>query len=295
MKIDSAAPKAFAASAALMLCAALIFAVLLPPAPELDPQSRYMHAAPDGATPRRPFGLDDPDRYALIVYVNGSTEEGKPDPCDTSRPGINIPRTATDLAGRRVQGYELLVFAFCTRTKVGGFNQPDGDGVPKVVRRAEELRTLLDHIADRGFPRTRVFVMGQSAGAWAGLLVQRADSTAFAGLIGFAPAFAGHHGRRSAAWQAERDRQAAFIGEADRLNALIYGYEQDRFEPVRAMGWLRAVPGVRYVPMTARYQHGFDCGVGAAHGAVFGGCIRYFQRRRILDFIAESLVTPAGA
>jgi hypothetical protein len=274
------------AFAALMIAIALI---LYPTVPPLGAGSRFMVHQPDGVTPGHPFAFRDPDRYALIIYVNGSTAESKPDPCNTSRPGLNIPKTATDLVGQRIGGYEILLYAFCTPTKIGGFNQPESDGIPKVIRRADELQALLAYIARTGFPPERTFVMGQSAGGWAGLLVQRRGQTPVAGLVAFAPAFAGHTGRRKDVWQQERDRQAAYIAQAPRLNALVYGFEQDRFEPPQEMAWLRTVPGVTYVTLSGRSLNGMDCDNKFPHVTVFKDCFRYFQRRRILDYLAAQL------
>lgn len=282
---------AYALTAALILIG---FLAAPGPRPDLGEGSRFMGYVPPGITRAEPFGFDDPDSHILIVYLNGSKGEGKPDRCDTSRPGINVPRTATELGGRMVGGYRLAVFAFCTRTKIGGFHRDEGDGVPKVVRRADELDLLLRHIAKSGFPPQRIFVMGQSAGGWAGLLVQRNNTERFAGLIAFAPAFAGYHGRRVEAWQRERDRQADFIGQAENLNALIFGFDQDRFEPVRAMTWLRDIPGVTYVALTGVTIDGIACDGPDSHGSVFKNCFRLTQTRRILDFIESSLPVPAS-
>lgn len=294
MTLDRTVIASFAAALAAMLVLGGIFAILLPTRPDLGPDSRYMGPAPEGATPRRPFWLKNPVGTVLILYLNGSVSEGDPDPCKTSRPGISIPRTATELAGLAVLDKTIAVFAFCTRSKTGGFNQPQGDGVPKVIRRAAELSTLLAHIADQGVPLSQVFVMGQSAGAWAGLLVQRSEDPVFAGLIGFAPAFAGRHARRNAIWQAERDRQAAYIAEAPELDALIYGYLDDPYEPVRDMAWLRQVPGVQYVALDPHRQFGMECKIPSVHGAVFGDCIRLLQRKRILGFLKSRLQASAA-
>jgi hypothetical protein len=283
------------AIAALVVGAVLVVLAWPPPAPELGANSRYMHAPPPGATERRPFRLDDPERYALIVYVNGSRGESRPDSCRTARPGLSVPPIVVDLAGMQAAGRELLVFAFCTRTKLGGFDRAGGDGVPKVVRRAEELEALLQHIAARGFPPERIFVMGQSAGAWAGLLLQRRGAAPHAGLVGFAPAFSGRHAGRSAAWMIERARQSAYIRSAPRLEALIFGFEEDSFEPVRMMGWLRAIPGVDYVALSGRSIGGIACSGDAPHATVFRDCFRQTQKQRILEYLSERLeaVDPA--
>lgn len=277
---------------AAVMVAVIIFAL---PAPVrhtpflLGIDSRYMVVAPDGAVAWNPFDFKDHDGYALIVYLNGSTVEGKPDTCDTSKPGINVPRTATDLAGATIAGRTLLVYAFCTPTKIGGLNLPGGDGVPKVVRRGEDLTALLTFIADAGFPLERVFLMGQSAGAWAGLLAMRQGGTPVAGLIGFAPAFAGHRGKRGTIWREERDRQVAHIAGAERLNALIYGFIGDPFEPPDAMGWLRDVPGVAYRTLSGRTIGGIHCDNRFPHSTVFKDCFRETQRDFILSFIASRL------
>jgi pimeloyl-ACP methyl ester carboxylesterase len=251
--------------------------------------SRFMGAVPDGVVAWNPFSALDPSRDVLIVYLNGSTVEPKSDACDTSKPGINIPHAAADLAGMTVAGHVLRLFAFCTPTKTGGFNQPEGDGVTKVARRAEDLDALLTFVADAGVPSDRTFLMGQSAGAWAGLLTMRRGATPVAGLIGFAPAFAGHDDTRKAVWRAERDRQAAYIGEARRLDALIYGFIGDPYEPPAAMGWLREVPGVRYLALSGRTIGGVHCDNRFPHATVFKDCFRETQRDEILGFIASRL------
>lgn len=283
------------ALAALVVGALLVTFGWPPPAPKLGENSRYMHPPPPGATERRPFRLEEPERYALIVYVNGSRGESRADRCETAGPGVSIPAIAADLAGRRVAGYELLVYAFCTRTKLGGFNRPGGDGIPKVVRRADELEALLQHIAARGLPPERIFVMGQSAGAWAGLLVQRRGTARHAGLVAFAPAFAGRHASRSAAWMIERARQSAHIRTARRLEALVYGFEEDSFEPVRMMGWLKAMPGVEYVALSGHAIDGVPCDGGAPHATVFRDCFRDTQKQRILDYLSRRLEAGAPA
>ena len=260
------------------------------PDPDLGVGSRFMGGPPPlGADDTRPFAWDRPEGNAVIIYLTGSTAEPKPDACDTSRPGGNVPETITDLAAQTLSGVRLSVFAFCTPTKVGGWNQPGGDKIPKVISRAWELQDLLLFAERQGIPRNRIFVAGQSAGGWAGLLVQRWGQAQMGGLIAFAPAFAGRDGRRPKVWQEERDRQVLEISSASALNALVFGFERNPYEAPKAMTWLASRADVDYVALSSERIAGMACEHRDPHTTVFRDCFRETQQQWILSYIAEQL------
>lgn len=261
--------------------------------PDLGIGSRYMgEHVPPGASDGNPFAWRDKDGNAVVIYVTGSDQEPRPDACDTARPGQNVPEVIVDLAGQKIGNVTLSVFAYCTPTKVGSFNQQKGDLIPKVILRAFELQALLNAVERAGIPRNRVFVAGQSAGGWAGLLVQRWGQAQMGGLIAFAPAFAGHHGRRVENWQGERDRQVAEIGAARSLNALVYGFEKDPFEPPHVMSWLANRPDIDYVATRGDRIDGQACMPFHPHSTVFRECFRGTQRGRILAYLARHMHAP---
>ncbi|NMM45377.1 hypothetical protein HH303_12860 [Rhodospirillaceae bacterium KN72] len=264
----------FGALLPLLLLAASVYR----PVPELGMGSGFV-GDPPGRSAREPFRSAAP--RVFIVYLNGSVAEGKPDPCSR----LALPPVAADLDGRMVDGYRLTVFQYCTPTKTGGFNQEDGDGVAKVRRRAADTESLLLRMMADGVSSDHIVLMGQSAGAWAGLLIQAQGRVPVAGLIGFAPAFAGRRAYRGAAWQAERDRQIAEITASDRLDGLIFGFSGDPFEPPDAMTWLAARPGIAY-------RHS-PCIVARPHAAAFSPCFQATEAGRIFAYIAMRL--RAGA
>ena len=232
-----------------------------------------------------PLAIERPEEVILVIYLPGSAQEPVADSCKTHRPGINIPFAATRLAGSRVDGYPITVYAYCTPSRVGGFNQPDGDGETKVVKRTKDLEGLLALAGERGFRPERTFVMGQSAGGWAGLLAMRRGNANFAGVITTSPAFAGWHGKRLRAWQEERDRQAEYISEAERLPALVFSFEGDIFEPASALGFLKRRDDVRFHQLPNDRIEGVECTHGYPHTLIFDDCFGETQRDTILDFI----------
>lgn len=251
--------------------------------------SRFMPEEPPELVQRQPLRFTDFGRYAVVMFMPGSTREDAKDQCTTNRAGPHVPHTIVDLAGTGVAGRTLLVYAYCTPTRIGGFNRPGSDGVPKVMRRAVEIEAMAREFVRAGLPWNRLFLAGQSAGAWASLLAMRGGQTPVAGLIGFAPAFAGLKQTRLPVWQAERDRQAALIAEAPGLDALIYHFEGDRFEPPEDMAFLATIPGIDRIVLPGDAIDGVDCGTDYPHEAVFKDCVRLTQRDRILEFIEQRL------
>ena len=261
----------YAALVPLLFLAASVYR----PVPDLGMGSGFV-GDPPGRSVRAPFRSDVP--RVFIVYLNGSVAEGKPDPCSR----LALPPVVAELDGRMVDGYRLTVFQYCTPTKIGGFNQADGDGVAKVLRRAADTETLLLHMMADGVPSDRLFLMGQSAGAWAGLMIQARGKVPVAGLVGFAPAFAGRRAYRGDAWQAERARQIAEIVSTKKgLNGLIFGFSGDPFEPPDAMTWLADRPGIAYRQS--------PCIVARPHATAFSPCFQATEAGRIFAYIALRL------
>ncbi len=248
--------------------------------------SRFMPVEPVALVQRVPLILLEPERFAVLLYMPGSGSEPTPDSCITTRPGINVPHTITDLAGQQIAGLTVLVYVYCTPTRVGGFNQADGDGVTKVMKRSFDIEGMVQEFARIGISGDRLILAGQSAGAWASLLVARRGQARIAGVLGTAPAFAGHHKVRPPIWQEERARQITYLSEAPHINALLFQFEGDRLEPPEHTEFLNHIHGIdRVILKGGDAIGGIPCDNAYPHATAFKDCFRQTQRERILAAI----------
>ena len=70
-------------------------------------------------------------------------------------------------------GRWVVVYAFCSPTDVGAYDDEYLEGEPKVVKRAKDIEFLMREYFDAGMAPEQVFLAGQAAGAWASLLIAR--------------------------------------------------------------------------------------------------------------------------
>jgi pimeloyl-ACP methyl ester carboxylesterase len=238
-----------------------------------------------------PFGVGDPEDVAVLVFNHGSTYEGQPDPCqpDPDRPGSTTPLLMKDLAGRVVAGHRLVVYAYCTPSRVGAFHHPSGQGELKVEKRARDIAALVAELRARGVPAGRIFLAGQSAGAWASLMVARRDPGAVGGVLAFAPAFAGEAATRPAGWQAAQDRLMAEIAAPAPLPALVYAFPGDTYNAPDALAPLAGVPGTDLRVVPADRMAGVPCGPHPAHATLHNDCFRRARAGEVLAWIAGRL------
>jgi len=219
----------------------------------------------------------------LLLYAHGSRQEYLRDRCFPS--SVTTPRWLRRFVGRSVAGQPVSVYAVCTPSRTGEFAHAERSGEPKVVKRSRDLEATVARFVEAGFAPGRIFLLGHSAGGWASLLAIHDGEPPVAGVIAFAPAFAGPLRNRSAGWQWLRDAQAERLADAGRLPALVYAYRGDRFEAPGALEFLGEVPGVRLIELDTA-----GCGDIDPHRGVFSACVMNDrERRRILRFIEQRL------
>lgn len=229
---------------------------------------------------RAPAPRLDPDGI-LLLYAHGSRQEYLPDRCFPN--SVTTPRWLRGFAGRTVAGLPVSVYAVCTPSRTGEFDHAERSGEPKIVKRARDLEASVERFVEAGFAPGRILLLGHSAGGWASLLAARDGDPPMAGVIAFAPAFAGPLRTRSAGWQWLRDAQADRLADSERLPALVFTYRGDRFELPRALDFLREIPDLHMVVLDPA-----DCGKVEPHRGVFSACVMDGrQRQRMLDFIEQ--------
>lgn len=245
-------------------------------------QSRFVGAVAGAEVVDGRMRLADPDQRVVVIYNHGSNPEFVPDECyPTQQTPGGVPPVVAGLAGSEVKGRRILVYVLCTQERVGEFRHASQTGEPKVVKRAREITAVVRQFQEAGMPPGRIFLSGQSAGAWASLLVANERAVSISGVIGFAPAFAGHKATRQPGWQHIRDRQREVLRGAGRLHALIFAFDGDAYEPPDDLRFLGEIAGVTLIDL-------HPCESGAAHHTAFRRCF-VTQRDRILRFMADRL------
>jgi predicted esterase len=184
-----------------------------------------------------------PDKKVLLIYNHGSAEKHRWDQCRPN--GSATPRVIKELSGKRVRGREIVVYGFCTPARIGFYRQKSRTGEPKVMRRAENIEEVVRRFQNSGAPPEQTFLAGNSAGAWAALLVARRQKAPLNAVIAFAPAFAGRKASRQSGWQTLRDDQVRFMAEAREMHALVYAFDSDPFNSPQDLAFLGPIPGVR--------------------------------------------------
>ena len=75
--------------------------------------------------------VDDPENTIVVIYNHDSTPEAEKDLCQPR--GSTTPEVIKALAGKKARDKTIAVFAFCTPTETGDFDDEYSEGEPKVV------------------------------------------------------------------------------------------------------------------------------------------------------------------
>ncbi|WP_119169323.1 serine aminopeptidase domain-containing protein [Algihabitans albus] len=237
-----------------------------------------------------PLALADPQGTAVLIFLPGSSTEGRPDICRPldSRLGTT-PQAFQRLAGRTLAGKTLAVFGFCSETKLGSFRKDRYAGEPKVIGRKNDLRTLVEALRAAGLPAEQLFLAGHSAGGWAALLLQRDRPFEINAVLAFAPAFTGPRATRTESWSRLRREMITRLSEAERLQALVVAVQGDPYNRPQDLAFLAQIPGVRLIGLSSDELEGRPCEAGSPHQLIYRDCFSDTQVDRIAAYLEQSL------
>ena len=229
--------------------------------------------------------VDDPENTIVVIYNHDSTPEAEKDLCQPR--GSTTPEVIKALAGKKARDKTIAVFAFCTPTETGDFDDEYSEGEPKVVKRTKDIEFLMRDYLEAGLPSENLFLAGQGAGAWASLLIARRGHVPFGGLIAFAPSFGVPKADRNKGWRRVRRDHEKFIIRSAPTNALVFGFSGDRFNPLAELRFVEKVKGATFVPLPSHRIGDVECEFDEPHFTAFDQCFRQTQFRDILNFIRQ--------
>lgn len=230
--------------------------------------------------------FDDPSDTVVLIFNHGSGPEFTPDRCKREK---DVPQVIRKLDHRRLGGKQVIVYAYCTPSRVGEYRHESRTGEPKVVKRARDIEELVGDFMAAGFPSRNIFLIGHSAGAWASLLVARRRNVDFNSVIAFGPAFAGRKATRSQGWWDLHRKQSAYLRRAPGLNAMVFAFEGDTYSDISELGSTFGAPGTKFVTVTRAAGRNGDCRKVATHRGAFTKCFEDFAGQRISSFIEQRL------
>ncbi len=270
---DRRSQRAFLCAAVLVLVAAC--------APT---RSQFVGDIPADA-PRYEMTLPDPENTILVIWNHGHDrryEEQSERDCGT------VPEALTALAKARIQGMRVSIYQLCS-LEAADYDYIRKTGERKLDKRVTAIEDHIFRARRQGVPARRIFLAGQSCGAWASLLVARRGIAEFNGLIGFAPACHGYLkiNNPSPLKQAilrNRETDVAYISAIPTIRALIYQFGNDPWAPFGSLDFLDTLDGLERItvnPMMNSY-----------HGYGFTGAFAEEFSDRIRQFVHDSLAAP---
>ena len=234
----------------------------------------------------RGFSIPSPKAKAVVIFLHGSFIEKMDDACDPGGEvaGFSVPEVIRQLAGSKVAGLEVVVFAPCD-----GHATSIGEPI-KIDQRVAAIESTLIELDHAGIDRSHIVLMGHSAGGWAALLHQRRHPGSVNSVIAFAPAFAGKKQGRPEEWQRRHEAQASEIGSAERIAALVYAFDNDAYNTPDDLSFLSHVSGTRLLRLPDKAIGGVACEIpffSSSHSHAYRKCFSQTQADVLLDFLRQ--------
>jgi pimeloyl-ACP methyl ester carboxylesterase len=237
---------------------------------------------------QRALSIPNPKSKAVVLFLHGSMIEKIDDTCDPDgeTPGFSVPEVVKELAGTQVAGLEVVVFAPC-------HGRATNMGEPlKIDQRVEAIEQTLQELGRAGVDPSRIFLVGQSAGGWAALLHQKRHPGGVNSVIAFAPAFAGKKRWRPDIWQQRHEAQTAELSSAERIQALVFSFENDAYNSPEDLAFLTRIKGTTLLRMPEKTINGVECDIplfASSHGQAYRKCFSQTQSEVLLKFLRDNL------
>lgn len=222
----------------------------------------------DGQVP--PIRLTEATAATVVVYSHGTVRPRARENCGLWFNAVPESLLALEKNSR------IHIYFLCSEATDGNIRGS------YISARTREIDTTLDKLIAVGVSPRNIFLAGHSAGGWASLMMVTKAGQKFNAVIAFAPACCGPRSEASVypAWRGEvRPSQVREMLEVERIEALVFGYDDDRFNRPEDLRFLtEAFPdSVKLI--------GYDCGNG--HSTHLSDCRLTETTRLVRDYVRD--------
>ena len=213
--------------------------------------------------------IQDKKKTILIIYNHGSGHDNKKDSCKKNPPkgyiwqGAVVP-AILKLHNQKVNNLNILIYRLCSGVKgMSNNNQKkyrkqikqngkiDLVDEFKVLKRQKIILNEIEKLNNLGFKN--IILAGYSAGAWASLNLQSRYPEKIKGTIAINPAFAGHKNewkKKYPEWGLFRKMEIDSMSKSDKLNAIVFAHDKDKFEDIKTLSFLKNFKGMNFIDYT---------------------------------------------
>ena len=206
-----------------------------------------------GDTPK--INLYNGNNLTIIIYSHGTDRPQKKENCTKSY--NQIPKSLKILKKADNTFFYYLCSKATDGRQVGSY----------IYKRKNEINEILDQLISAGVKPENIYLAGHSAGGWASLMIMDQVDKKFNSAIVFAPTFSGPRSEinQYPKWRKEaRPRQIKQMTQAKTIKALIFAYEDDKFNRPKELNFLpkkypNSVELVGYKCGKGHYTVQYDC------------------------------------
>lgn len=211
----------------------------------------------------------------VVIYNHGTRNPRKKERCNASY--NRIPQSLLELESERLQIYFL-----CSGATEGQGREHAGN---QIYARMYEIEQTVDALIKQGIKPEHIFLAGHSKGAWASLMLMNMVDKKFNAAILFAPALANRASERNFPWwrQEVRPKQIQQMLQAEKIDALIFAYEDDEYNRPQDLEFL-----IEKYPQSAKIV-AYRCEYKYTHNTHLNDCRHVPNTALIAKYIDQQI------
>ncbi len=201
-------------------------------------QSAELHTAMGPTRKVEEISLKDPQNTIVLIWSPGSRDRRVVQAC---RPW-NTPFIISGFDNAKINGNVVKVYHLCS------FASGQEHGYV-VQARAADIIAVAERFRKAGVPPKKIFLTGQSFGAWSSLYAAAGASEKINAVIVFAPGLYGPRDQRSPRAEEAIFWQMGYFGRSKKLAGIVFAHELDEIFRPQDLTFVAQLPHLELVAL----------------------------------------------